>query len=101
MEILPIEVSQSGGARPGHPRQPQLPPSSAEMSDAASKVVEAVTLEDSYWTPILLNLFALLHFLISAVLIASYWHFRVWPYTVCATMRVLYIYTTFEIVDFN
>jgi hypothetical protein len=47
------------------------------MNEDASKIVEAVKLEDHYWAPLFLNLLALLHFALSAVLIASYWHFRV------------------------
>ena len=38
---------------------------------------EASRLENSYWTTTLLQLLALIHFVLSAVLIASYWHFKV------------------------
>lgn len=72
-----MEVPSSPSASAPHPEHPQLPPPGREMSAAASKIVEAVKLEDTYWAPIFLNLLALLHFALSAVLIASYWHFRV------------------------
>ena len=35
------------------------------------------SLEDFCWTPWILHLLALIHFVLSAVLIASYWHLMV------------------------
>ena len=72
-----MEVPSSPSPSVPRPEHPQLPPPSGGMSAADSKIVEDVQLEDTYWAPIFLNLLALLHFALSAVLIASYWHFRV------------------------
>lgn len=47
---------------------------SEERQDGNETVLE---LGGSFWNPILLNSFSLLHFLLSAVLIGSYWHLKV------------------------
>ena len=50
---------------------------SSEVATAANVTAETLRLEDTYWAPFLLHLFAVVHFLLSLVLIASYWHFKV------------------------
>ena len=45
-----------------------------ELQDGNETVLE---LGGSFWNPVLLNSFSILHFLLSAVLIASYWHLKV------------------------
>lgn len=79
LSLLQVETL-SEMASESLPPQP-LPPlrehdNSSELA-AANVTAETLKLDDTYWAPLLLQLLALIHFFLSAILIASYWYFKV------------------------